>query len=240
MTLIELIVSVLMALFMAAALLFVYAGMRSSYQAQTRLADLQDTQRVALTLLSATIEQSGYYVDPLNTTKATALPAATLTWPNSLGSISYLAEQYIVGTGDGSGSAEQSDAISLRFQSANNDGLLSCSGGTNTSGVPMVFINTLSINAGNELTCSVNNGAPVALTGNVGKMEILYATDTLSTAQAATQPDAYLPASVVTAQSLWGRVRSVKVRLFFMDTSVTPPVMFTNPVMQMINVQNTL
>ena len=86
-TLIELMVAVLMALFMAAALLFVYVGMRNSFLAQDRLAQLQDNQRVALSMLSSTIEVAGYFASPRTDTSATALPAKRMRWPNGASSV---------------------------------------------------------------------------------------------------------------------------------------------------------
>ena len=234
MTLIELMVAVLMALFMATALLFVYVGMRNSYLSQDRLAQLQDNQRVAQTLLSGAIEQAGYFVNPKTDTAITALTAAQVSWPDSSTS-AYVAGQLLQGFGNGSGSGTQSDAISVRFQTANTDGILNCTGGTNTSGANLTYINTFTINGNNELTCAVNGATAVPLVSNIGRMRILYGTDTKNTGAI----DAYLPSGVVNSNSLWARVRSVKIFLFFMDNSQSPPVMFPNPVLQTICLQNT-
>lgn len=233
MTLIELLVAIVMALFMAAALLFVYVGMRSSYLSQDRLAQLQDSQRVAQTLLSTTIEQAGYFVNPRNDSSAIALPAGTINWTDGSSSM-FTAGQALTGTGNGAGVNSQSDTITLRFQTANNDGILNCNGGTNTTGANKIYTNKFSISATNELLCAVEPNPPVALASNIGRMQILYGTDTQNKGLI----DAYLPATVVTAQNWWARVRSVKIRLSYMDTSKTPPVMFPNQVLQIISLQN--
>ncbi len=232
-SLIELMVAILMAMFMAAALLFIYLGMRNAYINQDRLAQLQDSQRVAMSMLASTIEQAGYFVNPKTDTSANALPAATWTWSNGVRT-SFVAGQALSGYGDSTGSGAQSDAIVLRYQSANNDGLLNCNGGTNTSGANALSTNIFTINASNELTCAIDNNAPVTLAGNIGRMQIFYGTDSLNRGPI----DAYLPASVVSAQNLWGRVHSVKIRLFYMDNSKQPPVLLPNPVLQFISLQN--
>ena len=238
-TLIELMISLTIALFMLAAIVAIYVNMKATFVAQDNLAQLQDSERLALSMLTTTIQSAGYFVDPLNSTAITSLPASTVTWPS--GTVAALAAgQAVVGAGNGAGTGIGSDTIAVQYQTASGDGLMNCQGQTNpaTSGVKQVWINIFAINALNELTCTVGAGTAVALASNVGKMTIVYGVDTDGDANNAT--DTYLPGSVVAAAGLWARVHTAKITLGFVNklSSTSSTTVLLPDVVQSINFKN--
>lgn len=235
-TLVELMVALVISLFILGAVLSTYLSMKKTFNLQDNLAQLQDSQRLALTMLTTTIQSSGYFVNPLSDTSFSALPAATVTRIDNSSS-AFTAGQAVVGTGDGSGSDGDSDTIAVRYQTASGDGLMNCQGASNTSGASAISTNSFSINASNELACTVNNGSSVELASNVGKMSILYGVDTDGDGSI----DAYMPASGVTAATLWNAVYTAQISLRFLDTTSSKPgalVLMPKPVVQTINFMN--
>lgn len=209
--LIELLVAVAIALFISLALAVVYSYAKQSFNSQDQLALLQDNERLALTILTSTIESAGYFPDPLVSTAAIDMPAASGTYG------ALVAGQGVVGT---TGVAPASDTIATRYVSASGDGLMDCLGQTYATGSNQVILNVLGVSASNELTCSVsvNGGAlstPTALVSNVGTLSILYGTDTASPTSG--NPTRYLTASAVTAGSLWPQVKTARITLSLLN-----------------------
>jgi type IV pilus assembly protein PilW len=235
-TLVELMVSIAIALFMVAAVLSIYLTMKSTFVSQDDLAELQDSERLVLTMFSKTVQSAGYFVLPLANTEASALPAATVTRADG-SSASFTVGQSIVGSGDGSGTGADSDTVAVRYQTASGDGLMNCQGAANTSGSATVWVNAFAVNASNELTCTVGTGAAVPLVGNVGKLSVLYGVDTDGDGNM----DSYLPASGVAAAGLWANVHSVQITVSFLDTTQPPAagtVLLPNAFVQNIDLMN--
>ena len=69
-TLIEMMVAVTIGLFIALALSSVFLSLKSAFVSQDQLAQLQDNERLALTILTSSVEMAGYFPDPVASTKA--------------------------------------------------------------------------------------------------------------------------------------------------------------------------
>jgi type IV pilus assembly protein PilW len=203
-TLVELMVALTIGLFIALALGAIFVNAKSAFQAQDKLASLHDSERLGISVLTAGVQLAGYFPDPEVRLVADALPVQGT--PQS--TVQFAAGQGVAGI---SGSGGASDTLAVRFVSASGDGLLNCQGSVNTSGSNQLVTNVFSISAANELQCAVNDNAPVPLVTNVSAMTVLYGTDSAASGNI----DKYLSASAVSAASLWGRVRSVQVRLTF-------------------------
>ena len=233
-SLVELMVSITIALFIALGLSLLYVNMKSSFNAQNQMAQLQDAERLAATMLTTTVQSAGYFTNPTVNTRVAMLPASTAA--NADGT-SFAAGVGITGSGSQSSTAIQT--IDVRFQSASGDGLMNCQGQTNTSGSNQVWINTFTVNASNELTCSVNGNAAVTLVNNVASMTVLYGVDV-----SGAQTDyAYLDAATITTANLWGRVRTAQITLTFLNplanqTGGSPTM--PNPWVQTIALTNAL
>src|SRR6267378_4055162 len=114
-TLVELMVTVAIALFLLGGLLTILQNVRGTYNNQQLLAQLQDQQRFAMTVLTDVIQAAGYFPDPLGMTASSALPAVG----------NYQAGQPFWGT------VGPPDSIGARYVTAGGDGVILCDGSTN-------------------------------------------------------------------------------------------------------------
>ena len=74
-TLVELMVTVAIALFLIGGLLTIIQNVRNRYTDQQALAQLQDQQRFAMGVITDIVQQAGYFPDPVTDTPDTALQA---------------------------------------------------------------------------------------------------------------------------------------------------------------------
>ena len=226
-TLIEILIALLIGVFLLAALLTIVQANRRVYGDQSQLAQLQDSERMAMTLMTDVIQMAGYFPNPTANTLAGSLPA-TAPFP--------LAGQSIFGTFS---STPPGDSISVRYMTAGSDGVLNCSGLSNTNavgGANIVYVNTFSIVNG-QLVCTLtSSAAPTAVqynlvsgvtntstntpATNVGvvNLSILYGVKTNSTPGNAV--DTYFTASQM-ATANWTNVISVLIELTFTNPLYT-------------------
>jgi type IV pilus assembly protein PilW len=165
-TLVELMVTVAIALFLLGGLLTILQNVRGTYNNQQLLAQLQDQQRFAMTVLTDVIQAGGYFPDPVGMTPTTALPAAG----------AYQVGQAFTGTQ----TAGQPDSIGVRYRTANGDGVILCDGSTNTGpGVSQLYTNVFTVvppagGVPGQLLCTLNANAAVALVSGVQGLTIYY------------------------------------------------------------------
>jgi type IV pilus assembly protein PilW len=202
-TLVELSVALLIGLFLLGGLLTLVQDMRRTFGNQNQLAQLQDNERLAMTLITDVIQAAGYYPNPTFYTITSALPAVPPFTQNG---------QALAGTRN---AAPPGDSISVQFLTASNDGVINCTGNTNTSGGPKPFINQFSVNASKQLLCTLNGAAPVVLVTGVTNLQILYGVNGAGTSS---NVDRFLTATQMTNTD-WTHVICVKVTLTF-DNSV--------------------
>jgi type IV pilus assembly protein PilW len=232
-TLVELLVAMLLALFLIGGLLTLEGSTRKTFGNQSQLSQLQDDERLAMTLIAEVVESGGYFPNPTFTTLNNALPA-TGVYVN--------AGQAVYGTHT---SATTPDTLYVRYVTGGaTDGMINCSGGSGTAGT---FINEFAIDANNELTCSINGGNAIALVGGrtvqgvggtnpagVTNMQILYGVKT-NFAVTNTSADSYLTAAQMTAAD-WLNVISVQVTLTFSNPlygqvgQTAPTISFTRTI----------
>ncbi len=74
-TLVELMVTVAIAMFLLAGVVSIVQNIRTSYFNQQALAQFQDQQRFAITILTDIIQSGGYFPDPTPWTPSNSLPA---------------------------------------------------------------------------------------------------------------------------------------------------------------------
>jgi type IV pilus assembly protein PilW len=204
-TLVELMIAVLIGLFLVGGLLTLTSG----------LSQLHDNERVALSLMTETIQSSGYFQipspPPANATAASMFSATG----------AFVVGQTIVGTDGGSGSA-QTDTVSVRYASAGTspggDGTINCIGGTSVAAAN--WIAQFQVNGSGNLQCvlTTNGMAAPAVTVATGVqyMSILYGVQT-NAAAGTYSVDTYLTATQVTAGNYWPNVISVLVTLSFQN-----------------------
>jgi type IV pilus assembly protein PilW len=211
-TLIELMVSLTIGLFLTGGLLTLLVAMKNTNISQGGLAQLHDNERIALTIMTDVIQQAGYYANPVVNTQAGSFPVIAGTFAT--------AGQYVFGTGLGTAAAP-GDTIVIRYNTAGGDNVLNCLGGT--SAVAATFINTFSV-TGNNLQCQLTTiaggtttvtPATTIVTG-INSLNIYYGVLT-NTGSGTTSADTYLDATSVTAGSYWTSVKSVQVKLSFVN-----------------------
>ena len=213
-TLVELMIAVLIALFLIGGLLTLVQAMKSTSLNQNGLSQLQESERMAVTLMTDVIQSGGYFPNPLINTAASSFPvSAPFT----------TAGQTLFGSGNFTDAAP-GNSITVRYQtngtaSATPDSIINCLG--NTSGVAATFVNTFSVDLPTgTLQCTlVVNGvasAPVPLISGVNSLQIYYGVQT-NTAVGTNSIDAYLDAATVIAGNYWSNVKSVKITLTFVN-----------------------
>jgi type IV pilus assembly protein PilW len=200
-TLVELMVTVAIAVFLLAGLVTVVENTRITYGNQQALAQFQDQQRFAMSLITSVIESAGYYPNATGETVYSALPASP---PFGSGQMF---------SGSGSAGAAPGDTISVRFRTASGDGIINCTGGQNTTGSEQDYTNTFSI-VGGQLGCSLNGGAWTALVPGVNNLQIYYGVKRLTPLNGNNDVDTYVPwSSMFGTDSM--NVSAVRVILTF-------------------------
>ncbi len=228
-TLVEMSVTILIALFLLAGLFSMVQSTRHAYTNQTQLSQLQDSERMAMSLLSNVIESAGYYPDPTtNTIAVLPLETSPVAWAPGQG---------VLGTSPGG----NLDTISVRFATRGGDTILNCLGNTNTNPLataPVVYTNTFSLTApdasGNRsLQCQLDdsngNTQTVALVSGVQSMQIYYGVQHNPNPPDANDSnvDSYLLASDMSTNNSngkndWTLVTSVRIVLTFNNPLVAP------------------
>jgi type IV pilus assembly protein PilW len=218
-TLVELSVAMLIALFLLGGLLTLVQDMRRTFGNQNQLGQLQDNERLAMTLITDVIQAAGYYPDPNLETITGALPR------NPLYPLFFQDGQAIAGTHN---AAPPGDTIWVQYLTASNDGVINCAGGSNGSGGKLPYVNKFSADALGNLNCQVNQlptvalisptGAPPTLAGGVTNLQILYGVKR-NLAIVNNNADTYLNANQM-APGDWASVICVKVTLTFDNSAM--------------------
>jgi type IV pilus assembly protein PilW len=204
-TLVEILIALTIGVFLMGALLTIVQTNRRVFGEQSQLAQMQDNERMAMTMMGDVIQSAGYFPDPVHNTLTTALIAVP---PFAVG-------QSISGTYS---AAAPGDQIQVRYRTDGGDNILNCSGGSNLSapGTTLPYVNSFQVLNG-QLVCTMN-GTPYTLVGGVAgsglditNMRILYGVAT----QPGNNVDTYMNATQVNGAGLWGSVISVQVTLTF-------------------------
>lgn len=212
-TLVELMIAILIGLFLTAGLLTLVQAMKRSTTSQSGLSQLQDNERLAMSLIASVVQSSGYFPNPLTNT------AATMFTVTAVAPI-FAAGQFMTGT---HAAAVPGDTLSLRYSTAGGDNVLNCAGGKSPLGTPKTWTATLSIDGNKNLQCVLFDGTTtttVQLVSGVTNLQVLYGVQTNASALY-NSADTYLTATAMTT-AYWGAVRSVKVTVSFNNPLVSP------------------
>jgi type IV pilus assembly protein PilW len=215
-TLVELMIAILIGLFLTGGLLTLVQAMKRTSMTQNGLSQLQDNERMAMSLMADVIQSAGYYPQPTINTAALLMPSTAVA------PIFPLAGQSIVGALNATPAL--GDTISVRYVTygtgaGHNDNTINCTG--NTATVQTLFTNTFSLAAGTtagtyDLVCVLNGAAAVHLVSGVTNLTVMYGVQT-NPAVSNNSADTYLTAAGVTAGNYWSRVISVKITLTFVN-----------------------
>jgi len=215
-SLIELSIAVLIALFLLGGLVTLVQGFRRANGTQTALSQLQDNQRIAMTLITNVVQKAGYFPNPV-------LQQLTNFTAETLDGVSVASQQVLGGTYS---AAAPGDTFLVRFYapaSDTNNAIINCAGQSNATASTTVWYTNVftvgTVNGTKWLQCQVRtSGAGTVLTvnliPNVTNISVLYGvspnngSDDYSVVQ-------YLNASQMSATA-WLNVSAVKVILTFL------------------------
>lgn len=201
-SLIELMVAILIALFLIGGVIVVEQGVNMSYSQQNGLSQLQDEERFAMSVLTSVVGTAGYYPNPTSNSQVTALPASG----------NFVAGQAIYAPN--SGATPPYDSIYVRYMTAAGDGINLCDGsaaGNTLYTSELYLVADSNPNDYYDLDCSLNGATAVQLVSGLTNMTIIYGVATGSD----NNVSEYLNAQEVTAGSYWPDVTSVQVTLTF-------------------------
>jgi type IV pilus assembly protein PilW len=209
-SMIELSVALLIALFLLTGMFSILQNTSMASKNQNLLAQLQDEERVAMTMITDVIQQAGYFPNAQTVAATTALPVSTAF---------LTAGQAVFG-----GTNLYGDTVTVRYQGDSTGSVLDCTGNSIPNGTVeemMFFVQPGPNNNGAlELYCQVlnestNSVTQTPLVPNVKSLSVFYGVD----ANASGSANTYLPASGMTpplpATPYWPAVYSVKITVTF-------------------------
>jgi type IV pilus assembly protein PilW len=225
-TLVELMVTVAIALFLIGGLLTVLQNVRGAYNNQQQLTQLQDQQRFALTILADVIQAGGYFPDPKFWRPDNSMPLSG----------NYVAGQAFLGTHPG---GSNPDTIGVRYRTEQNDDVIFCDGSTNTTQAPTgLYVNQFTVvppagNTPGQLQCQLTDGAtaavingPVPIVSGVENLQVYYGVKR-NAAPADYNVDTYLTADQMNTAGPngndWLNISSVRVILTFTNPLAGQP-----------------
>src|SRR5579863_3333269 len=240
-TLLEILIALSLGLFVLAALLTIVQTNRTVYGDQSQLAQLQDNERMAITLMTDVIQAAGYFPTTIPPS-ALSTSASSLTATTSDG-YAFAQGQSMYGTYS---ATVPGDAIYVRYTTANGDGILNCSGLSNTSGANTLYTNEFYI-ANGQLVCRMNGTVYNLVSGvtnntttlGVTNLSILYGVKR-NAGLPGNNVDTYVNASLMTAAD-WSSVIAVMIQLTFTNPLYTagsatqPPTIFLQRVVGVMN-----
>jgi type IV pilus assembly protein PilW len=225
-SLVELMIALLIALFLLGGLVTLVMGTRRSNGTQTALSQLQDNERIAMTLIGNVVQNAGYFPYPTTTDGGQQLSSFLA---ETFDGVSFNSSQIVGGLYS---ATAPGDTLAIRYFAPASDStgtIINCAGQSNTgTAANLWYTNVFSValvNGTYWLQCQVrsnNNGTltvtpTVNLIPNVTNISVLYGVGSLT---GATVSDfsvvQYLNASQVTASNNWLNVTCVKVTLTFL------------------------
>lgn len=215
-TLIELMIALLIGIFLLGALLTIVQTNRTVFGDQNKMAQLIDAERMAMTMMSDVIQSAGYFPSPIANSQAGSLPSVTTPVP-------FASAQSIYGVHS---TTAPGDTLSIRYMTANKDGILNCSGLDNETGGNLLYVNTFSVTPGGVLQCVVYNANGTNTYNLVGdgtsiiinNLTFLYGVNTSGSGNSV---HTYMTADQLTSAQ-WSNVISVTVQLTFNNPMYTP------------------
>jgi len=198
-SLIELMIALFIGLFLLGGLLTIVQNNRRVFGAQNQLSQLQDSERLALTMMTDVIQMAGYFPDPTSNSPQSTMQASTATTP------AMVAGQALTGTYNATATG---DTITVRYATSGSDNILSCTGKSQTGAI-FTYINAFSVNNANQLICTREDGVAYPLVNGVTNLKVMYGVNTTGSGN---NVDSYQTAALVTN---WNNVISVQIKLTF-------------------------
>jgi type IV pilus assembly protein PilW len=218
-TLLELMIAMTIGLFLAGALITVVQTNKTVFLNQNQLEQMQDGQRMAMTLMTDVVQSAGYFPQPWVNTLG-----GTLVASGAFANSQAITGQYLA--------TALGDTISVRYMTAPQDGILNCSGLSNTNpvgGANILYTNQFAVVPGvpagtpDQLVCSVTvagNTTQYNLVSGVTNLSVMYGVKT-NLGATGNNVDTYMNATQVTAGAFWQSIISVQISLTFTNPLYT-------------------
>lgn len=204
-TLVELMVTVGIALFLLAGLVSIMQNVRQSNLNQSQLTTLQDEERFALTVLTDAIQVGGYIANPLTDSSAN-FPAVGLFPQGS----AFAGSHNPIGAPDN----QAQDVIETRFDTQPGNGPILCNGiDSSLEGAATSYTVVFSVVA-EQLQCTVGNGPAITLVSGVHAMAVYYGVNR-SAPGADYNIDTYVTADMLQAPNDYLTISAVRIVLSF-------------------------
>jgi type IV pilus assembly protein PilW len=205
-TMIEITVALFIGLFLLAGLFAILQNTRRTSTTQTGLTQLQDEQRMAMSMLNDVIQNAGYFDANSYQTALTAWPTAVAVAKSGT---TLAVGQPLTGTHT---SASPGDVLVARYSTTGSDGVINCTGATGTAGTAATWTNAFYVSS-NQLWCTLDGTAGVPLVTGVTNLQAWYG---ISTQTGVSNVDTYKTATQMSAAD-WFNVTSVRVTLTFLN-----------------------
>ncbi len=212
-SMVELMVAVVIALFLLTGLFSILQGTRNTSTNQSALAQLQDNERIAVTMMTDVIQEAGFYPN----TVAVNTPVTSAFAPDATFG---LAGQLVLGGANPNGTT-YGESIAVRYQPDATGTVLGCTGQADSAATHTYeFLVQPVVVAGqnvNTLECIKDGGAAVPLVSGVNTLTFMYGV----ASNGGKAANAYQTATQLTANQAagthpnWGDVYSVKMTLTF-------------------------
>jgi type IV pilus assembly protein PilW len=215
-TLIELMLAISIALFLMGGALLMVQHSRNAFKAQNQLSQLQESERMAMALITDVVQSAGYYPNPHNFTDAQTLVSPSFATPG--------APNIATTVVDGA----FGDTITVRYAAGPLDNVYNCRGDQNTAAGPFeTWENTFAVVSAPpaqdgtpqfQLQCqlwSLSTKATVVtpLVSGVQSLAIQYGVNTTG-AGSASCADRYKATKDMQSAD-WSNICAVKVTLTF-------------------------
>jgi type IV pilus assembly protein PilW len=169
-TLVELMVTVSIALFLVGGLLTIVQNMRVTYNNQQALVQLQDEQRFAMTVITDAVQAAGYFADPTTQqVDATSFPGIA---PFAAGLVFF--GTHAAGVAD----TVAQDTLWTRFQAKPGYGPILCNGTDSSTQPAQRWTIQFSLNVQQQLVCTatgtLNGTQTVPLVSGVSAFAVYY------------------------------------------------------------------
>jgi type IV pilus assembly protein PilW len=217
-TLIELLVSMMLGVFVVAGAIQIFVGSKQTYRIQEAVSQLQENGRFALDLFQQSLRMAGYRNDPAKEINSVFINYGTFG----------LSQGLIIKGFDGVGAGSNADSIIFRYSSPSSNSQSNCLAIDITGDTVVQY----SLDDDGALRCAINDSVVQPVVSGVRDMELLYGVDLDSNRSVET----YLTATDVTSNNNWLHVVSIKVALLIStdadniasepQTYIFPPVNF--------------
>jgi len=239
-TIVEMMVALAISLVVMLGFAASFVNIKQTFIAQDKIGQLQDNERLAMAILTASAQQAGYFPSPATLDKSQIIATPSATYGGMLSG------QAVIGTAPGGPTVPES--LSMAFAASANDGLITCQGHTisaaDIAAAPSTLNGSVSVRnifyvdpTANTLSCitminggtgsTYGGGTAQPLVTNVASMSVAYGVDGGNGSVVGYWPAANVP--------IWSTVMSLRVTLNFVNPNNATT---TIPWVQTINLLN--